>query len=305
MTYDLKLIPKNMPDFGLGQFRALFEGDFRYAIDGVQANYGNEDTEVYFGFGFCERGKADQVDTGGSAAQNHLQFEINYMRPNCFGLEAVMALEQLHAIAEFEVYDPQFGDGQPKPYSSEVFLRGWQHGNSASLKVMADDEAAYRLTLPQERSDEAWSWNYHSDNLQDRLGGDVFVPKCLLISAGGAVEARIAFLWQTYVPTVVPPMADAIMLADVPEQRRLFGIPVGRKTDGDWRPGLVDRLLFGEDVVINRVGGEPGYAVLLSDPKTRSRNADKLFDRARASAQYAISKCPRDQVLDADLMGEG
>src|SRR5690606_10226598 len=103
-------------------------------------------------------------------------FNINFIRPNFFGLEAFPFVEQF--MNEFDLYalDPQCRSDPDNPgrKTAEGYYSEWSQTN---LKFSSEhfDELEL-LHFPLERSNDYWRYNFHVNQLQHGLGEDYFVP---------------------------------------------------------------------------------------------------------------------------------
>jgi hypothetical protein len=88
---------------------------------------------VYFSFDYTDAKDVDpeeiEEQPNDGLVPTGLSFNINYIRPHFFGLEAEPELAALIEHFSFLIDDPQRqGMGRGK-YSREGFLRGWNAGN--------------------------------------------------------------------------------------------------------------------------------------------------------------------------------
>lgn len=166
-----------------------------------RVGFENEATGVYFGFDFHE----------GRALPD---FNLNYVRPHCFGLEAERTLTPFVERFGLEVSDPQMdgmGDG---PYSREGFFRGWNAGNRAGYLVMCRD-AVERHSLPMSANHMVWSWNYAREETQavfeDGSLPPAYVPTALVLLDGeGDVATGVA--WTGDMPLCFPTGIDWLLM---------------------------------------------------------------------------------------------
>ena len=72
------------------------------------------------------------------------------------------------------------------PYSAAAFLKGWNFGNRFAIeKVIASNPGGKNIpTLPAERLQTVWAWNYQRAERLDRGGDRQFVPKVDLVLVG-------------------------------------------------------------------------------------------------------------------------
>src|SRR4030067_107344 len=110
---------------------------------GFQAWYENEDTGVYFSYDhdteeyYVEL--KDLIPPGFTFA--NLTFNINYIRPSFFGMEAMLVVESVSKKFGLLVIDPQdyyFGnDKKPKDAKAEELSASWDRHNHAAIRKVA------------------------------------------------------------------------------------------------------------------------------------------------------------------------
>src|SRR5690349_4007908 len=96
MSYDLYFLRRpEQAALSREEFSAYFANRPNYTVQGSQAWYANEDTGVYFSFGFGDGsdGVEDEPEEDlepppDELTSTGLSFNINYFRPHFFGLEA-------------------------------------------------------------------------------------------------------------------------------------------------------------------------------------------------------------------------
>jgi hypothetical protein len=191
VSYDLYVIPEV---FDAGAIQAWFAERPHYKDD----LYSNDDTGVYFTIHVAAKG--DEDPEGVNAP--YVAFNINYFRPRTFALEAGAEVAAFLARFPSRIHDPQrMGDG---PYSREGFLEGWDYGNQAACKVMAEQGVERPHTADPARVEEVWDWNYRRTSLQAEAGENLFVPKIVWVlqTPGGNPEPAIT--WTFGVATIIP-----------------------------------------------------------------------------------------------------
>jgi hypothetical protein len=172
----------------------------------AQAWYSNENTGVYFSFDIG----APSTDGDGDGGSPDLAvdvapvaFNLNYNRPHVFGLEAETELTPFVREFDLLVSDPQdegMGDGE---YSPDGFLRGWNAGNLFGYRAMLRSSSAEpRMTLPTERLEAVWRWNYTLEERQEALSADIFIPRIFFLAVAGSVKTSVA--WTDGIPIVLP-----------------------------------------------------------------------------------------------------
>ena len=199
MSYDLFFKPS--PQLTNDRFMEFFAGRERYELQGSQAWYANEDTGVYFSFEWNEPSEHAQV--GDDEDPCAASFNLNYIRPPFFAVEAEPEVRAFMEHFAPEILDPQVEGMGEGPYSAEGFLRGWNAGNRFGVRAMASQQAAdVNRTLPEAELMRIWRWNTQRQSLQRELGEAVFVPQMLLVELDGHV--RSFAVWPDAIPVALP-----------------------------------------------------------------------------------------------------
>jgi hypothetical protein len=173
--------------------------DGGHEVGDAGAGYHNEATGVYWSFSF------NNEDDGGGLA-----FNLNYVRPHVFGLEAEPYIAALIETFALDIQDPQGGMGDG-PYSAEGFLRGWNTGNKFAHRSFARTAGNVRpMTLPAARNAAIWRWNYVKDLIGEALmdlAGEVppcFSPTVMMIVPNGEVAVKTCVIWDLDMAVMIP-----------------------------------------------------------------------------------------------------
>ncbi len=289
MSYDLYFMPNDR--LTREAFETYFSNRPWYEQEERQIWYGNEDTGVYFCFDWLDDEKDSENPDEASAA---VSFNLNYIRPPFFGLEAEPEIRAFVNHFGLQVSDPQthgMGDGL---YSTEGFLRGWNHGNRIGIESVTREHGREQFHwLPEAELTRIWRWNLARRDLQDRLGESVFVPSIMLASAETGLQSFVA--WIDAIPAAVPKVDAAIIPRQECAPRRFFVR----------RPDMV--VAFWEAVVqglpgFAHKGGDPEYWLLeyVGAPPPEVVNWVRGLSE---SADYLTrSAVPMDRVLPAELL---
>lgn len=295
MSYDLffQFRPSARPQ-PVNAFRSYFQARKHYQCSDAQAWYANETTGVYFSFDLVSPDELSSSVTGGQATgpiPAPVSFNLNYMRPHTFGLEAEPELSALVAHFNLLVFDPQndgMGEGE---YSSEGFLRGWNSGNRFGYRSMAQDPTAEGpFALPAATIEKIWRWNYTRDDRQAALGGDVFLPRIFYFDVDGRLCTGVA--WGDLTPILLPPVDIILAPRKTYAPRRFLrkkeDVVLFRRTELDH---LLRVFPTGRDILpYRRVSYE-----------TPPADLEKAI-RAKSAHQETVKAVPPDQVLDQELL---
>ncbi|HEX4504499.1 MAG TPA: hypothetical protein VH722_02115 [Alphaproteobacteria bacterium] len=214
MTYSVDLFFK--PGIGLERIARYFAARGRFSVSGREAAYRNEDTQVGFFFKFRHGRSLLLRRTVASA-----EFEVNYNRPSWFGDEAEIELSAFVAAFRPRI-DPQMRGMNRGPYSGAGFLRGWDFGNTFSIRTMLFERPDFRMaTLPRERLRSIWAWNYARAAEHAATGDRRFTPLIQFFSIDGRV-CTVA-VWSQGMPVLLPKV-DYVLVGRLAGNDRRFGL---------------------------------------------------------------------------------
>lgn len=215
MSYDLYFVE---PQIGKEDFFAYFRGRRNYQVLEGQAVYENQDTGVYFLIDYNQPGSEDTDAIASTASAS-----INYYRPSFFGLEVAEEISAMVNHFGFSIHDPQnegMGDG---PFSEAGFLRAWNHGNEFGYSAILRGEKSPKAvwSLPGERLEKIWRWNYKKAEVQELLTEDCFVPRIfMMIIAAKPVSVAV---WPDAISELIPEVDYLFIGRDVLAPKKLFG----------------------------------------------------------------------------------
>jgi hypothetical protein len=216
MSYDLFFAPTYRV-CGIEEFTEYFSGRPNYKVEGAAAYYFNEYTGVYFSFEYngdvSPDESDDELDDEDQEDEDEfpIAFNINFYRPSFFGLEAANEVVEFVAEFELDVVDPQ-NDDEEEGFSAESFLKGWNAGNRFAYRAILGNEEYDQeaMTYPAARLHEIWSWNYERDELQNRLGDDIFVPRIYFMKVDDKIVTTT--LWPDAIPICLPKVDFVLVL---------------------------------------------------------------------------------------------
>lgn len=323
MSYDLYM---GAPGLTRKAFERYFAGRPHYREPGW---YQNEDTGTYFSFEFhdpddeAEDGDDDgefedfegddddeddfgELDIPALTRTPYVSFNLNYLRPHTFGLEAEPEVSAFIEAFGCAISDPQMdgmGDG---PYSPEGFLKGWNAGNRfAYSSIGAQHGFEDRLLVGDAMIEAVWRWNRLRAETANELP-NFFVPRlnwARLREDGAPVAAAI---WGEGVAIAIPEAATHVILARQPRApKRKAGLFSFLRRRPKQEGGVETRL-----VAVEHVLSQPGAAwkrlehcrVLLApaDP-ARPETLAPLFEGRYQGFDAAAEPFQADLVLNRAL----
>lgn len=290
MSYDLFFRSR---DGGppLAELRHWFAGRAHYTVGEDEAGYDNPATGVYFRFRIGMGDDGPDVD-----------FNINYFRPSSFGLEAAPELGAFTSAFAFAMSDPQaegMGDG---PFTTEGFLRGYNHGNRFAYRAVSSmGEAAQTLTLPRRVVAESWAWNHAREAYMDNLASIEmicgFAPTVLYLVPQDAPQTVLtAAVWGQGMGCSLPEVDVVVALSDHGDAPRVIPVDLLR-AHLDRYPRREAHHRF----TLDRRSYDCGLPHWLID---HDEPPPELLEAlATLGAPRAMSRASPDQVLDREWFG--
>ena len=127
MSYDLYFYKRKETNISMDQI-AKYLTDNLVGVDknAVQWFYENEDTEVYYSFEQNEREddpeSVELYESFTDFDNTGFSFNLNFMRPSFFGLEAFQFIDQFISDLNLFIFNPQSDSENPyKPSKNELF----------------------------------------------------------------------------------------------------------------------------------------------------------------------------------------
>ena len=181
----------------------------------------NKDTEVYYSFDQNQpEDDAESIELYESFHDfdnTHFSFNLNFMRPSFFGLEAFDFVERLINDLNLFILNPQGNEEYPHKETKSELFDNWNKTNLwASIDHFEKLHCAY---LPAEKSNDAWQYNFQRKIFQSDLGENYFVPKLFFFRKKSNNDVITIASWTQHIPNVFPP-ADYFLLSR--EYKKLF-----------------------------------------------------------------------------------
>jgi hypothetical protein len=191
------------PLFAWAEEKRFFERRATNA-GGFQLWYENPETGVSFSLAQAHPPPPNAMTH--QLAPAYLAFNMNFVRPRFFALEAAPILVDLVTRLGYVVYDPQSG-GVGTPTEANI-IDGWARGNQQG--VGATRAMGQRPPYMDVRSADAfWRYRFDFTCIKEEVSSDAMVPQLVAVARGDAA-LRIAHLPK---PTIyVLPPADMFFL---------------------------------------------------------------------------------------------
>jgi hypothetical protein len=281
MSYDLYLKPRN-GRLDAGEFQAYFRDRRNYDCDGNTAVYHCNDTGVYFSFEFDENTP--------NVSGYPITFNINYVRPSFFALEAEPQLSALISTFDLMVHDPQMNGMGTDDYSPEKFIEGWRRGNQFGYESVFDEPSSRRDVhhLPVEKLTKVWKWNSTRSQLQTTVGQGKYVPLVFFLNVDN--KTVTASVWPDGIPIITPKVDYFFVARQDLAPRSLFS----KKHDTilvDWHTA---------SPILAKFGSQSPDGTMTLDYDSPPKEVASFIRSQRAKAYTGKGISP-DRVLETEL----
>jgi hypothetical protein len=173
--------------------------------DESQWFFENDRTEVYYFF--------EKNDPAGEVYEGFentgFVFNLNYARPEFFGLEALDFVTYFLNDLDLYVINPQTSKATPhKPGKTELF-QTWNKANLYACNQFNNEQSVY---LPPDLTNAIWVHNYNVKRMQYELGAEYFVSKAFFFKKSDGGTPVTLSIWTEHFPNVLP-VTDYYVLA--------------------------------------------------------------------------------------------
>jgi hypothetical protein len=169
----------------------------------TQLFYENEDTRAYFTIEQSSTDDTNELDTPTGMSATGLSFNVNYVRPTFFALEAMPVAESLAREFDLTMLDPQ-GEGTGA-FSADQLTVSWSKSNRWAISAVAERDPASLFYLSPDRATGFWRYMSNYPALTKELESDgVFVPRQSLIAQKNSQRAGTALVWTQGIQLVIP-----------------------------------------------------------------------------------------------------
>lgn len=187
------------------------------------------------------------------------------------------------------------------PYSSELFLSGWNTGNRFAYEIMTNDgaESADAVVAADSDIERVWRWNLGRAALQPRFEELAFFPRVSWAKLSDGSAAAFA-VWGEGIAIALPECATHVLLAREPRRAGLASLfkqplrDIETKLVSIADVGALDGCHW-RDI--------DGVRVLLAPERVPpSRAVRAVFDGQFPGLEATASGIAFDHVLNASLM---
>jgi hypothetical protein len=211
MSFDLYFCWRNRERINFADVKAWAEGIECVTPKDAQLWYSNPKTGVYFSFDFeaqAPTSPEDGPDIPGGYFDSGLSFNLNYIRPSYFGLEAMPIVEKLASRFGLRVANPQSDLEGPESAivaESKALTESWLNDNQRAILAMIEQPNSSRpLSMPVAASLYLWRYGIAKEDLERACGEEVFVPGLVPVHRKGETKAGVATVYTESLPTIVP-----------------------------------------------------------------------------------------------------
>ncbi len=292
MSYDLYITPRQ---FDPRAIRDWFAARRHYEVGELQVVYGNEDTGVYFSFDFEVEPEQEEGEP-----QPCVAFNLNFVRPHTFALEAEPEVAAFLAAFDSTISDGQIDGMAEGPYSRDGFLRGWNAGNRYAFMAVGARSDSPPWPADPAIVEAIWQWNYDRADLQRLAGEDIFLARITWFLASGAQAPVPACVWTEGVPTMIPEFAVShVLLAREPRRGLMARLGlVHSEANSSIEIALTDISGVATSPSIDRREVR-GQMVLLTPP---GHPTDVQRHSSTIRRSSGVNAVPADQICGADLV---
>lgn len=275
MSYDLFFYKQKESEISTEKISKYLSDNLVPANEGnSQWFYENEDTEVYFSFDYNEPDADYEPDEEVEPIENfddtNFSFNLNFMRPSFFGLEAFKFVEQFCKDLNLFVLNPQDDSEQPyKPTQKEQF-DNWNKTNLwASKDHFKEMECCY---FSESETNKVWEYNSNRQSIQEKLGEQYFVPKIFFFKTKQDNKPFTLTIWTEHIPIVLP-TTDYILLTR--NYKKFFRT-------------IKDTALVSRQTFLENFGSEFESFDFPNCKIIHQQNAEKLKDKFNSIKAYKV-----------------
>lgn len=220
MSYDLYFYKHKDCKTTDSDIRSYLGERFQNTENTDQFWYENKETGVYFSFEYNKPDLDDEPLEGFEGFDNtNWMFNINFLRPQFFGLEAFPFVGGLINDLDLIVLNPQVGgDETLAKYSDKDLFENWSNINARHSSDFFKEYELYYLDL--DKSNKSWEFNQNRLALQDKLGEMTFVPGIFYFKEHKTGVISTLCVWPEHISTIIPQVDYFIIQKKI---KKIFG----------------------------------------------------------------------------------
>ncbi len=223
MSFDLYFYKEKNSRFQNKDFVDYLNDIIQYSKKNEEWFYENENTEVYFSF--AKDKIEDEEYLSELKLKNfteiELSFNINYFRPDFFGLEAFPVVDEFIKRFNLFVINPQEDDLsliQPKMGS---LYKSWSKSNK---KVITQHFEEFELIhFDKDLSDYSWVYNFKIEGLINEFGDDLYIPKIDYFLNTHLNQIQTSIIWPIDAPIVLPKVDFYLLTETIDDEPQFIG----------------------------------------------------------------------------------
>jgi hypothetical protein len=203
MSYDLIFFRKK--DAGFDISKAFKYLDEKLHIEDnrgrTQWFFQNKETGSYFSIDYSESIEENEVTFGPDYLNTGFSFNINYLRPEFFGLEAFPYVDDFTLEFGLHIYNPQDRE-ELLEYNRGSLFQNWKEINKKhSVEYFKKQNLSY---LELKKSNYTWEYCRNRVELQNSLTDDIFVAGIFYNKFRNADEVLTLSIWPECIPVILP-----------------------------------------------------------------------------------------------------
>lgn len=220
MSYDLYFYKQKDCKTTDSDIRNYLGERFQKTESSDQFWYENKETGVYFSFEYDKPAPDDEPLEGFENYDNtDWMFNINFLRPQFFGLEAFPFVERFINDLDLIVFNPQVGGEEtPEKYTQKDLFENWSNINARHSSEHFKEYELFYLDL--EKSNKSWDFNLNRLELQDKFGEMTFVPGIFYFKEHKTGLISTLCVWPEHISTIIPKVDYFIIQKKI---KKLFG----------------------------------------------------------------------------------
>lgn len=219
MSYDLFFYKQKDCKTTDSDIRSYLDKRFNNPENSDQYWHENKETGVYFCFEYNEPEPDETIEGFENFDNTNWTFNINFLRPQFFGLESFPFVESFVNDLDLLVFNPQAsGVDSLKKYSHKELFDNW---SAINMRHSSDFYTEYGLCyLDLQKSDKSWEFNKNRIELQNKLGDETFVPGIFYFKEHKTGHISTLCVWPEHISTIIPDVDYFIIQKKI---KKLFG----------------------------------------------------------------------------------